>query len=79
VTASFEYEKCLDRYSIAEIVGSNPSTLSTFIILVTYGINSSVFWIVVGQFEQQCHCYANNNISSNTLNGGFQQLQTTIF
>jgi hypothetical protein len=43
VTASIEYEKCLDRYSIAEIVGPNPSTLSTFIILVTYGINSSIF------------------------------------
>ena len=37
------------------------------------------FWIVAGQFKQQCHCYANNNINSNALNGGFQQLQTTIF
>ena len=37
---------------IADVVGSNPSTQCTFIILVTYSINSSVFWIVVGQFEQ---------------------------
>jgi hypothetical protein len=35
--------------------------------------------VIVGQIQQQCHCHANNSISSNTLNGGFQQLQRTIF
>jgi hypothetical protein len=36
LTGIFEYEK-FSRFSIAEVVGSNP-TLSIFIILVNYGI-----------------------------------------
>ena len=35
---------------IAEVVvGSNPNTRSNLVIMVSYGINSSVFLVVVGQ------------------------------
>jgi hypothetical protein len=40
---------------IAEVVGSNP-TLSISSILVDYGIGLSLFSVIVGQFQQQCHC-----------------------
>jgi hypothetical protein len=35
-----------------QVVGSNP-TRSTFINLVDYGIELSLFWTVVGQIQQQ--------------------------
>jgi hypothetical protein len=35
--------------------GSNP-TQSISSILVDYGIGLSLFSVIVGQFQQQCHC-----------------------
>jgi hypothetical protein len=64
--------------AIAEVVGSINPTRSTFIIMVNYGIELSSLLESGGQIQQQCHCHANNSISINTLNGGFQQLQRTI-
>jgi hypothetical protein len=64
---------------IAEVVvGSTPTPSISFCERTT-ALNKASFGQLSDKIQQQCHCHINNCISSNTLNGGLQQLQRTIF
>jgi hypothetical protein len=44
------------QFAIAEVVGSNPTQFTSF-VLVKYGIGLSLILTIVGHFQQQCLLY----------------------